>query len=125
MASRSATSGTPWAATGLEVLGNADFTNGRLSRSGTTVVCFAAAWCPVTRRFMSRLVALKDTLPATLAIADITDLENPLWEDFRVRITPSIIVFRDGEVLQRVDGMRFLGITRSALSKLALSFSAH
>jgi len=125
MASRSAPAGTLWAATGLEVLGKADFTTGRLSRPGTYVVCFSAAWCPVTRRFMPRFVALKGTLPATIAIADITDLENPLWDDFRIRITPSIVVFRDGEVLQRVDGRRFLGITKSALSKLELRSLAH
>jgi thioredoxin-like negative regulator of GroEL len=109
---------TPWASTGLEVLGKKDFQDRRLNRPGTYVVCFAAPWCPHTRRFMPRFVARKDALPATLAIADITDTENPLWDDFRIRITPSIVVFRDGVEQSRIDGRRFIGITTSNMAKL-------
>jgi thioredoxin-like negative regulator of GroEL len=118
MAKGTGPEGGPWATTGLEVLRTADFADGTLSRPGTYVVCFGAAWCPVTRRFMPHFIALQSTVPATVAIADITDLNDPLWDDFRIRITPSIIVFRDGNLLLRVDGRRFLGITRSALEKL-------
>jgi hypothetical protein len=108
----------PWATTGLEVLRKADFPNNRLSRNGTYVVCFSAEWCPVTRRFMPQFMSLKGTLPATLAIADITDLNDPLWDDFQIRITPSIIVFRDGHILERIDGRRFLGITSKRLARV-------
>jgi len=107
-----------WGPTGLEVLRTRDFPDSRLARPGTVVVCFAAAWCPVTRRFMPRFVELNGKLPAQLAIADITELNDPLWDTFRIRITPSIIVFRDGEVTLRIDGRRFLGITNSALGQL-------
>jgi hypothetical protein len=108
----------PWATTGLEVLRKTDFPNNRLSRTGTYVVCFGAEWCPVTRRFIPRFIALGGTLPATLAIADITDLNDPLWDDFQIRITPSIIVFREGNILERIDGRRFLGITSKGLARL-------
>ena len=114
----------PWATTGLEILHSTDFAGGRLNRSGTYVVCFSAAWCPVTRRFMPEYVALNGELPATLAIADITSLDEPLWEDFRIRITPSIIVFREGETVQRIDGRRFFGITKAMLAKLPDALSA-
>ena len=111
-------SGSPWSSQGLEVLRTSDFPGGRLTRPGTYVVCFAAAWCPVTHRFMPQFVAIRDSLPATLAIADITDNNDPLWDLFQIRITPSIFVFRDGEPVKRIDGRRFIGITRSALSGL-------
>lgn len=118
IASESPRINEPWGTTGLEVLRKTDFPNNRLNRPGTYVVCFGAEWCPVTRRFMPRFVALKGTLPATFAIADITDLKDPLWDDFQIRITPSIIVFRDGQIRQRIDGRRFLGITPKALARL-------
>ena len=118
MTSPAPTTGNSWVATGLEVLRTADFQGGRLSRAGTYAVCFAAEWCPITRRFMPRFVPLKGTLPATFAIADITDLNDSLWDDFQIRITPSIIVFRDGQVLGRIDGRRFLGISANALASL-------
>jgi hypothetical protein len=124
MATPTEQNGGPWAGTGLEVLRNTDFRDGKLSRGGTYAVCFSAAWCPVTRRFMPHFIALKNSLPATFAIADITELDDPLWDDFRIRITPSIIVFREGSVLYRVDGRRILGIANSALTKLQQSLSA-
>jgi hypothetical protein len=124
MAKGTGPEGDPWAATGLEVLWKADFADGKLNRPGTYVVCFAAAWCPFTRRFIPHFVSLNGTVPATVAIADITDLNDPLWDDFRIRITPSIIVFCGGTVQLRVDGRRFLGITRSALDKFQQSFNA-
>ncbi len=110
-----------WAGTGLEILGEQDFTGTHLNRVGVRVVCFGAAWCPVTRRFIPRFVEARGKIGGTLAIADITELDSPLWDTFRIRITPSIIVFRDGEAHTRVDGRRFIGITRSALAKLGPS----
>jgi thioredoxin-like negative regulator of GroEL len=108
----------PWASSGIEVLRTKDFLAQRLNRTGTYVVCFAAEWCPVTRRFMPKFVARKDALDGTLAIADITDTNDPLWDDFRIRITPSIVVFRDGMERTRIDGRRFIGITHSKMGRL-------
>jgi thioredoxin-like negative regulator of GroEL len=107
-----------WASAGIEILTTKDFPNGQLDRPGPYVVCFGAAWCSPTRRFMPKFVALQDKLPAKVAIADITDREDRLWDVFRIRITPSIIVFRDGAVQMRVDGRRFVGLTDSDLAKL-------
>lgn len=118
MAGKSVPAAHRWAAAGLEVLANVDFVDGRLHRPGSYVVCFGAEWCRVTRRFVPRFVELREKLPSAFAIADITDLKNPLWDEFRIRITPSIIVFRDGEALLPVDGRRFLGITKSQLATL-------
>lgn len=111
----------PWSSTGLEVLREGDFSGGRLNRTGVYVVCFGAEWCPITRRFMPKFVAAQGRLRGKLAIADITEMESPLWDTFRIRITPSILVFRDGEVLTRLDGVRFLGVTAKAFAKLESS----
>jgi hypothetical protein len=121
MIGQSPPAASAWLSAGLEVLRSTDFSNGHLNRLGTYAVCFGAAWCPVTRRFMPRFVALKGRTPATFAIADITDLKDPLWDDFAIRITPSIILFRDGNVYRRIDGHRFIGITRSTLEGLVQS----
>jgi hypothetical protein len=117
-------SGNPWGTTGLEILGPVDFHDGQLKRPGTYVVCFAAEWCPVTRRFMPKFLALRGTAEAMYAIADITDLHSPLWDDFRIRITPSIIVYRDEKVLLRLDGRRFFGLRESDLVKLGTALAS-
>ncbi|MFZ1023640.1 MAG: thioredoxin family protein [Thermoplasmata archaeon] len=110
-----------WSSTGLEVLALKDFSEGRLNRPGTYVVCFGAAWCRPTRRFMPQFVQRKGRVPGTLAIADITDRNDPLWDLFQIRITPSIIAFRDGSIQSRLDGRRFFGLTPADLDKLQQS----
>lgn len=112
---------TSWTSTGLEVLGEKDFSGTHLNRPGLLVVCFGATWCPITQHFMPKFVAERDRLPAPLAIADITDTDSPLWDTFHIRITPTILVFQDGTVRSRVDGKRFIGITSAALAKLESS----
>lgn len=107
-----------WESTGLEVLRTMDFEGTRLQRVGTYVVCFGATWCPPTRRFVPKFVARNGHLAAHLAMADITDLKDPLWDTFHIRITPTILVFRDGVVLHRFDGRRFIGLRNSDLDHL-------
>jgi Thioredoxin len=113
-----------WSSSGLEVFTAADFSQERLQRPGMYVVCFGAAWCPVTRRFMPKFAAEAGKLPGTLAIADITELNSPLWDTFRIKISPSILVFRDGGLVTRADGRRMLGITRAKLTELEHSLRA-
>lgn len=108
-----------WESTGLEVLTTADFEGTRLKRPGIYGVCFAATWCPPTRAFVPKFVARKGKLPATFAIADITAWEDPLWDSFEIKITPTMAVFRDGELVARFDGRRMLGLRESDLDKLA------
>ncbi len=110
-----------WASMGVEVFTTGDFPDGRLNRPGTWIVCFAAAWCPVTRRFLPKFLVRRGSTPPP-AIADITDRNDPLWDTFRIRITPSILVFRDGNVLPRIDGRRFFGVTAGDLARLELAF---
>lgn len=110
-------SATSWESAGLEVLRQSDFSGTRLQRPGEYAVCFGAVWCPVTRRFMPRFVAQREKIPGVLAIADITDLESPLWDTFRIKITPTILFFHDGAIRARLDGKRFIGITAGALSQ--------
>jgi len=101
-----------WQYTGLEILHEGDFSGERLRREGVYVVCFGALWCPITRRFIPKFVRARERIPGTCAVADVTDRGSPLWDTFRIRITPSIIVFRDGAVDRRVDGRRFFGFPK-------------
>lgn len=108
-----------WEGAGLEVLRTGDFEGTRLMRAGTYAVCFGATWCPPTRGFVPKFAARDGRLPARLAIADITDLHDPLWDIFRIKITPSIVVFEDGRVVTRLNGRRFVGLREADLDRLS------
>lgn len=107
-----------WESTGLEVLRADDFEATHLKRDGTYAVCFGATWCRPTRNFVPKFVARERRLPAKLAVADITDRKDPLWDSFQIKITPSMFVFRDGTPVVRYDGRRFFGLKDSDLDRL-------
>jgi len=107
-----------WESTGLEVLRATDFEGTHLKREGTYAVCFGATWCRPTRGFVPKFVARNGGLPARLAIADITDWDDPLWDSFRIKITPTMMVFREGAPVGRLDGRRFVGLRDSDMDRL-------
>ncbi len=103
----------------LERLSPRDFVGRRLDRSGTWAVAFLAEWCPFSRAFAPRFAEL-DGGTAHLAIADMTDLETPLWETFDVEVVPTLVVFRDGTVVARVDGRPMEGLGPEEIARVRL-----
>ena len=99
-----------WSGSGLEVLSSADFDADKLRRQGRYVVTFGATWCPPTRRFVSNFKVWSKGLDASPAIADITDMESPLWDVFHIKITPTVVCFDNGSAVFRSDGRRWVGI---------------
>ncbi|MGA8274977.1 MAG: thioredoxin family protein [Thermoplasmata archaeon] len=107
-----------WESLGLEVLRTNDFEGTRLRRDGTYIVCFGATWCPATRRFAPKFTSRNGRIPARLAMADITSLDDPLWDSFPIKITPTMAVFQDGTMVGRFNGRRILGLRNSDLDRL-------
>ncbi|MGI0070967.1 MAG: Kelch repeat-containing protein [Thermoplasmata archaeon] len=87
----------------VTVLRTGEFKGTRLARSEVSTDRFAATGCPPARGSVPRCFARKETLPATRALADITDRRGTLWDRFSVRITPTVVAFRDGEDVARIE----------------------
>jgi thioredoxin 1 len=105
----------------LERLGADSFRQGRLVRPGTWAVAFLAEWCPFCRDFAPRFASLAGDV--RIAVGDLTDEENPLWEEFGIEVIPTVILFRDGAPVLRRDGTlgeglgpRDLAAVRAALA---------
>lgn len=103
---------------GVEVLRTGDFERTQLNRKGTYAVCFGATWCRPTRGFVPKFLSRAGQFAATFAIADITDWHDPLWTAFRINITPTVVVFRDGVPVGRLDGRRLVGLREADLDRL-------
>jgi thioredoxin-like negative regulator of GroEL len=108
-----------WEGRGVEVLTDQDFRGRHLDRPGTYAVCFAATWCPPTQAFVPLFLARKSQVPCTFALADLTDMDTPLWEDFQIEITPTLLLFRSGEPVGRWDGRPMEGLSARDLDLLA------
>lgn len=99
-------------------LGPADFNGKRLKKTGTLAVLFAAEWCPFCRRFSPVFESALDQKGMPRAVADLSDLENPLWETFDIDVVPTVMVFKEGEVVYRKDGVLGQGLTEDVMSEV-------
>jgi len=101
----------------IEVLPVDAFWEGNLAREGTYVVAFVADWCPFCREFLPEFSALDGGSAYRTAIADLSSAKNPLWDEMGIEVVPTLIVFRAGRALLRVDGIPGEGIPPHGLEQ--------
>jgi thioredoxin 1 len=102
-------------------LGTADFEGKRLKRTGTLAVLFAAEWCPFCRRFTSIFDSVLSSKGISRGLVDLSDLENPLWEEFDIDVVPSVMVFREGELVYRIEGILGRGLPDNVMDEVMLN----
>jgi thiol-disulfide isomerase/thioredoxin len=103
----------------LERLGPEAFDGGRLLRPGTVAVAFLADWCPFCRTFEPEFARLSAGAGGRLLVADMTAMDSPLWDRFAVEVVPTVVVFREGKVAFRADGVAGEGLGPTDLSAIA------
>ncbi|HLM70463.1 MAG TPA: thioredoxin family protein [Thermoplasmata archaeon] len=101
----------------METLTAADFRKTQLLRDGTWVVAFLADWCPFCRSFRPEFSPLEAGSGFRVAFGDVTSEESPLWEDFQIDVVPTLVVFREGRPVFRVDGVLGLGVPPGGLEQ--------
>ncbi len=102
----------------MEKWGAEAFRGDRLGRPGDWGVCFLADWCPFCRAYAPLFQRLDGVAPFPLAVADVTDLESPLWDTFHIDVIPTLVAFRDGKAIWRKDGVPMVGLNAGDLDEL-------
>ena len=73
--------------------------------SGTTLVDFYADWCMPCKRLSPILESVAQTLTGEVTVAKVNIDESPsITQKFNVRSVPTLIVIRDGKVVNRQTG---------------------
>lgn len=91
------------------------FRGQRLDRPGTWAIAFLDDNCPFCREFAPRFASLAAGRDYRIAFADVTDHHSPLWEDFRIEVVPTVVLFRDGATFFRRDGRLGFGLSDADL----------
>ena len=103
----------------MESLPAQAFQRGRLLRDGVWVVAFLADWCPFCRRFRPEFEALDGGGAFRTGVADLTDDDSPLWDDFRIEVIPALIVFSRGRPTFRLESYPGAGLPADAVGRAA------
>ena len=76
---------------------------------GRFLVLFTASWCGYCRRLREDMLQVR--LGLRTVEVDVSDEEDPAWDDWHVEIVPTAVLFRDGtEVSRRTPTIRGLSL---------------
>lgn len=85
---------------------------------------FLASWCPFCRRFKPIFESVLHEEGIEAALVDLSDESNPLWDTFRIETVPTVIVFRDGEIVLRRDGVPGRGLSAEIMTEVVQTVGA-
>ncbi|NLF89047.1 thioredoxin family protein [Candidatus Bathyarchaeota archaeon] len=92
--------------------------NAELSKSKKVMVLFYATWCPFCIRFVNvfdeeiKVLKLDHVIHVLL-----DDYDNPLWDDYEIAAVPTIILFEDTKVSNRLDAKLGRGLKEEEFMK--------
>lgn len=81
-----------------------DFDEQVLRADGPVVVYFTAEWCGPCKRFKPIYADRAAEVDLPFAVVDISDDADPIWEAWDIRRVPTVAIFEDGEIRERVSG---------------------
>jgi thioredoxin 1 len=92
--------------------------NKQLAQNKKVFALFYASWCPFCRSFLA--VFNKHAQKAGSGVylkVRIDEDENPLWEEYSLDSVPSVILFENGQVKQRLDCELGAGLTEEQFNE--------
>ncbi len=65
---------------------------------GRHLVVFAAKWCGFCSRFIDQTKLLQSKFAANILLVDADEPDESLWDEYSIKIVPTIVVFEGGKV---------------------------
>lgn len=81
------------------------------------LVLMAARWCGYCTRFLSQLGSFNPAENIDMILTDADDIDESLWDTYRIRLVPTLLVFREGKEIFRRDGRPGVGLLISDLEE--------
>jgi len=101
----------------IEVDNKADL-NKLLEKNSKVLALFYATWCPYCQNFLRSFDRnITDYNCDMVLRVNLNDYDNPLWDDFSVEAVPTVILFENKEVTNRLDGGSGKGLNETQLKE--------
>ena len=79
------------------------------------IVLFYASWCPFCRAFKPIFEDYEKQNGLSFLEADISDENDPLWDEYGINVIPTVLAVKDGKAVRRLDGRAGVGLTKEDL----------
>lgn len=94
-----------------------------LRSSSPVLAVFYAYWCPFCTSFLPMFEGITSNRFQTAEV-DISDEANPLWEEYKIDVVPSLIAFENGKETVRRNGRRGIGLNGKDIEDLKRELEA-
>jgi thioredoxin 1 len=99
----------------IEVSNKSDLES-QLKKSKRVLALFYASWCPFCKRFLPAFDKNYSQYGFNLTLrVKVDDDDNPLWEEYSIEAVPTVILFEEGKVCRRLDGIFGYGLSEKQL----------
>jgi thioredoxin 1 len=99
----------------IEVSNKSDLES-QLKKSKRVLALFYASWCPFCKRFLPAFDKNYSQYGFNLTLrVKVDDDDNPLWEEYSIEAVPTVILFEEGKVCRRLNGIFGYGISEKQL----------
>ncbi|MCJ2520139.1 MAG: thioredoxin family protein [Candidatus Thermoplasmatota archaeon] len=88
-----------------------------LNSQHPVLALFHARWCGFCQAFLPIFRRVKGD-DVELVEVDISDEASPLWDTYGLEVVPTLILFRNGTVVDRADGRFMRGLREADLERL-------
>ncbi len=80
------------------------------------IVLFYADWCPFCRAFMPIFKSYEKSHGLVFLGADISDENDKFWDEYSIKVVPTLARIRRGKIIERRDAKPGIGLTEEDLS---------
>jgi thiol-disulfide isomerase/thioredoxin len=109
----------------MRVLAPEEFSDRRLEgQRGFLGVCLYARWCGFCRSFVPRFEERASQAPFELALVDLSSLNDPRWETLEAKVVPTLLLYKDGDLVWRKDGRFGVGLSLKNIDELLAAATA-
>jgi thiol-disulfide isomerase/thioredoxin len=91
-----------------------------IKRKDKAFVLFYASWCPFSQRFLPMFEEYARSNPQE-CIRVMTDDKPDICEEYSIEYYPTVLLFKKGKVMKRLDAEPGLGLTKKQLKELTAS----
>lgn len=94
----------------------------QMKATGVSVVEFGAVWCPPCKHLLPILEDLADDFGSSVTFAKIDIDESPeVAEELAIMSMPTVIIYRDGQPVDKLVGLRPKETYRNIINKALLA----
>ncbi len=89
----------------------------QLTDKGKVLALFSASWCPHCQAFINAFNTNIANYKFDLVLrVNMDDYDSPLWDEYDVAAVPTVILFENGEVKNRLDAASGVGLKEKQLT---------